>query len=191
MNFQFRRKRHTWFFSKFRIQNCIIISREHFKIHKEYGRPINVNDIGISLLGRWDISAQGHFTKNTDMFPGKISNTIKCCLTKGFVRQTFRILLRKLFTTRIHMLVLESSFCKISRWLFSCPYTRRFRSGGRICRDKFNFGYVWKANLYCLKWSGNTLFCGLRFWLRYFLLLHECPQLNTVYFHIYKMEQHL
>jgi len=44
---------------------------------------------------------------------------------------------------------------------FSCSYTRRFWSGGRICRDKFNFGYIWKANLYCLKWSGNTLFCGL------------------------------
>jgi len=30
----------------------------------------------ITLLDSWVISAQGHFNKNTDLFPGKISKSL-------------------------------------------------------------------------------------------------------------------
>jgi len=43
-----------------------------------------VNDI--TLLDRWVISAQGHFTKNTDLFPRKISNSLNRPPVKAFVR---------------------------------------------------------------------------------------------------------
>jgi hypothetical protein len=39
-----------------------------------------VNDI--TLLESWVVSAQGHFTKNTDLFPGKISNSLNRCPMK-------------------------------------------------------------------------------------------------------------
>jgi hypothetical protein len=42
-----------------------------------------VNDI--TLLDSWDISAQGHFTQNTDLFPGKISNSLNRCPMKAVV----------------------------------------------------------------------------------------------------------
>jgi len=96
--------------SKFRIYNCIILSQEHCVIVKEYSRPINVNDVDkgtklgvytwfpyqssdrctevndITLLDSWVISAQGHFTKNTDLFPGKISKSLNGCPMKAVVR---------------------------------------------------------------------------------------------------------
>jgi hypothetical protein len=43
-----------------------------------------VNDI--TLLDSWVISAQGHFTKNTDLFPRKISNSLNRCPMKAAVR---------------------------------------------------------------------------------------------------------
>ena len=96
--------------SKFRIYNCIIVSRKHYILGNEYSSPINfkdddrfmefgvytwfpyqssdrcteVNDI--TLLDSWVISAQGHFTKNTDLFPRKISNNLNGCPMKAFVR---------------------------------------------------------------------------------------------------------
>ena len=98
------------YFTKFRIYNCIIISQEHYALDKECGSPINVNDIDtgmklvvytwfpyqssdrctevndIILLDSWVISAQGHFTNNTDLFPRKISNNFNRCPMKAFVR---------------------------------------------------------------------------------------------------------
>jgi hypothetical protein len=95
--------------SKLGIYNCIIVSRERYVIDKEYSRRINVNDVDtgmklgvytwfpyqrsdrctevnhITLLDSWDISAQGHFTKNTDLFPGKISNNLKGCPMKAYI----------------------------------------------------------------------------------------------------------
>jgi hypothetical protein len=97
-------------FSKLRIYNCIIVSKENDVINKEYSRPkkpkvVNagmnlgvytwfpyqssdrcneVNDI--TLLDSWVISAQGHFNKNTDLFPGKISKNLKGSPMKAFVR---------------------------------------------------------------------------------------------------------
>jgi len=97
------------FFSKRRIYNCIIVSREHYVIDKEHSNPINVNDVetgmkfgvytwfpyksedrctevrDITLLDSWVISAQGHFTKNTDLFPRKISNRFSRCPMKAVV----------------------------------------------------------------------------------------------------------
>jgi hypothetical protein len=96
-------------FLKFRIYNCIIVSKVHDAIYKEPSRPINVNDVNtgislgvytwfpyqgserctevndITLLDTWVISAQGHFTKNTDLFPRKISNSLNGCPMKAFV----------------------------------------------------------------------------------------------------------
>jgi hypothetical protein len=97
-------------FSKMRIYNCIIISKVHDVIDKEYSRPISVKDEDtgmkldvytwfpyqssnsctevndIILLDSWIISAEGHFTKNTDLFPGKISNSLNGCPMKALVR---------------------------------------------------------------------------------------------------------
>ena len=47
-------------------------------------RCTEVNDI--SLLDSWVISAQGHFTKNTELFPRKISNNLNRCPMKAVVR---------------------------------------------------------------------------------------------------------
>jgi hypothetical protein len=97
-------------FSIFRIYNCIIVSRENYVMDREYSRQINVNDVDtgiklavyswfpyqsserctdmndIALLDRWFISAQGHFTKNTDLFPRKMSNNLHGCPMKAVVR---------------------------------------------------------------------------------------------------------
>jgi hypothetical protein len=43
-----------------------------------------VNDI--TLLDSWNISAQGHFTNNTDLFPQKISKSFNGCPMKAVVR---------------------------------------------------------------------------------------------------------
>ena len=98
------------YLSKFRIYNCIILSREHYIIDQEHSRPINVNDVGtgmnlgvytwfpyqssdrctevndITLLDSWVISAQGHFIKNIDLFPVKIRNSFNGCPMKAVVR---------------------------------------------------------------------------------------------------------
>jgi len=47
-------------------------------------RCTEVNDI--TLLDSWVISAQGHFNKNTDLFPGKISKSFSECSMKAVVR---------------------------------------------------------------------------------------------------------
>jgi len=97
------------FFTNFKIFNCIILSQENYVIDKEYRNPINVNDVDtgmklgvytwfpyqssdrctevndITLLDSWVISAQGHFTKNTDLFPRKISNNLNGCPMRAVV----------------------------------------------------------------------------------------------------------
>ena len=99
-----------YYFSKFRIYNCIIVSREHYVTDTEYGRALKANDLDtgmkmgvytwfpfqssdrctavndITLLDSWVISAQGHFTKNTDLFPRKISKSYNGCPMKAVVR---------------------------------------------------------------------------------------------------------
>jgi len=101
------------YFSNIRIYNCIIISREHYDIDKEYSSRINVNDVetgmkfgvytwfpyqssdrcaevnDITLLDSWVISAQGHFTKKTDLFPRKISYNLNGCPMKAVVRESY------------------------------------------------------------------------------------------------------
>ena len=49
-------------------------------------RFTEVNDI--TLLDSWVISAQGHFTKNTDLFPQKISERFNGCPMKAVVRDS-------------------------------------------------------------------------------------------------------
>jgi hypothetical protein len=49
-------------------------------------RCTEVNDI--TLLDSWVISAQGHFTKNTDLFTGKISKNLNRCPMKALVFDT-------------------------------------------------------------------------------------------------------
>ena len=39
-----------------------------------------------TILDSWVISAQGNFTKNTDLFPEKISNSLNGCPMKAVVR---------------------------------------------------------------------------------------------------------
>jgi hypothetical protein len=99
------------FFSQLRIYNCVIVSQVQYDFDKEYSRPKNVNDVDtgmklgvytwfpyqssdrctevsdITLLDSWVISAQGHFTKNTNVFPGKISNSLNGCPMNAIVRE--------------------------------------------------------------------------------------------------------
>jgi hypothetical protein len=101
------------YFSIFRIYNCIILSQELYTTDKENSRPINFNSVGkimnlmvhtwfpyqssdsctevndITLLDSWVISAQGHFTKNTDLFPRKISNSLNRCPMKAVVQDAY------------------------------------------------------------------------------------------------------
>ena len=98
------------YFSKLRIYNCVIVSQEHDVIDKGYSKPTNVNDVDtsmklgvytwfpyqssdrctevndISKLDSWVISAQGYFTKNTDLFPIKIRNNFNGCPMRAVVR---------------------------------------------------------------------------------------------------------
>jgi len=110
------------YFSRFRIYNCIIVSQERYVLDKDFSGPINgysiytsmklgvytwfpyqssdrcteVNDI--ILLDSWVISAQGHFTKNTDLFPRKISNSLNECPMKAVVRDDDWIFTTKYIT---------------------------------------------------------------------------------------------
>jgi len=95
------------YLSEFRIYNCIIVSRE-----KEHSGPINFNDVDtskklsvytwfpyqssevctqvndITILDSWVTSAHGNFTKNTDLFPRKVSNSLNGCPMKAVSRKT-------------------------------------------------------------------------------------------------------
>jgi hypothetical protein len=95
------------YLSKHRIYNYIILISDNYVFDKELSRPMNINDVdtGIKLgVYTWfpyqslescsdengttllDISAQGQFTKNTDLFPVKSSNTLNGCTMKAVVR---------------------------------------------------------------------------------------------------------
>ena len=101
------------YLSQLRIYNCIIVSRGHYVIDKNYSSRINVNNVNtgmnlvvytwfpyqssdrcteandITLLDSWVISAEGHFNKNTDLFPEKISNNLNGCPMKAVVRNNY------------------------------------------------------------------------------------------------------
>jgi hypothetical protein len=103
------------YLSKFRIYNCIIVSREHYVSYQKYSSRINVNneDTGvklgvytwfpyqssdrctevndITLLDSWVISAQGHFTKNTDLFQRKITKNLNGCPMKAVNSGLFKL----------------------------------------------------------------------------------------------------
>ena len=108
-------------FSKLTIYNCIVLNRENCVADKEYSKTINVNHVDngtklgvytwfpyqssdcctevndITLLDSWVISAQGHFSKKTDLFPGKISNSLKRRRMKTVVRDGHRNFTTKYF----------------------------------------------------------------------------------------------
>ena len=97
------------YFSKLRIYNFIIVNLEYNEIHKDYSRPTEDYEVStgkklgvytwfpyqssdhctevkdITLLDSWIISLQGYFTRNTDLYPRKISNNFKGCPMKAFV----------------------------------------------------------------------------------------------------------
>ena len=101
------------YLSNVRIYNCIIVSQEHHLLEKEYSRPMKDNDIDtrmklgvytwfpyqssdrctevndITLLDNWVVSEQGYFTKNTDLFPRKISKSFNGCPMKAVVRNGY------------------------------------------------------------------------------------------------------
>jgi len=115
------------YFSKFRLYNTIIVSKELIIIDKELSRTIIVNNIDtgmklgvftwfpyhssdrctevndITLLDSWVISAQGHFTKNNDLFSGKISNSFNGCPVNALILDN-----KWLFTT-IHINITYSN----------------------------------------------------------------------------------
>jgi hypothetical protein len=96
------------YFSQLRIYNCIIVSQLHDLIDHSKLKKFNDVDTDIklgvytwfpyqssdhctevndtTLLDSWVFSAQGHFTKNTDLFPIKIRNSFKGCPMKAVVR---------------------------------------------------------------------------------------------------------
>jgi hypothetical protein len=100
------------FLSYFRIYNCIIVNQEHYIIEDENSRPRKANDVAtgmklgmytwfpyqssdrctevndITLLDSWIISAQGHFTHNTDLFPVKINRIFYGCPMKAVIRDS-------------------------------------------------------------------------------------------------------
>ena len=100
------------YLSKFRIYNCIIVNKENDVINKENSRRVNINELDmnmklgvytwfpyqssdnctelkdISLLDSWLISEQGHFNKNTDLFPRNISKNLNGCPMKAVVRDS-------------------------------------------------------------------------------------------------------
>jgi len=100
------------YFSNFRIYNCIIVTQEYYALDKEFrGKNwVNIVETGkklvvytwfpyqssdhctevnaVTLLDSWVITAQGQFTKNTDLFPRKINNNLNRCPMKAFIRDT-------------------------------------------------------------------------------------------------------
>jgi len=98
------------YFSQLRIYNCIIVSQVQDVIVIDHSKQKNVNGVdtdmkfgvytwfpyqssdrctevnNITLLDSWVISAHGHFTKNSDLFPIKIRNSFIRCPMKAVVR---------------------------------------------------------------------------------------------------------
>jgi hypothetical protein len=99
-------------------------------------RCTEVNDV--TLLDSWVISAQGHFTKNTDLFPGKISNRLNGCPMKVVVREggnyfTTEYFKRTLSNGRVvrsirglEIKLLMIVLHQMNVTFFSCPCTRCF-----------------------------------------------------------------
>jgi len=98
------------YFSQLRIYNCIIVSLVHDVIGIDHSKQKKANEVDrdmklgvytlfpyqssdrctevndITLLDSWVISTQGHFTKNTDLFPIKIRNKSNGCPMRAVVR---------------------------------------------------------------------------------------------------------
>jgi len=136
----------------------------HNVIDKEYSRPIIVNyvDTGtilgvytwfpyqssdrctdvndITLLDSWVTSAQGHFTKNTDLFPRKISNNLNRCPMKAVVRDSHWD-----FTTRYVMS--KESNGSVGRYRKGLEYDLL-----KIVLKQMNMTFFMSLNQKILKW---------------------------------------
>ena len=122
------------YLSKWRIYNCIIVSQEHYVVDEEYSRTININNVdtvmklvvytwfpyqssgsctevnNMTLLDSWVISAQGHFARNTDLFPQEIGNTFNGCPMKAVVRDAHWEVTTKYVNVSIYNGTLQSGF---------------------------------------------------------------------------------
>jgi hypothetical protein len=110
-NFSMLQKRAIFdLFSKLRIYNCVTVSQECNVIDKEYSKSRKGNDIDtvmkfgvytwfpyqssdrctevndINELNTCVVSAQGHYTKNAEIFPIKIRKSFNGCPMKAVVR---------------------------------------------------------------------------------------------------------
>jgi len=127
------------YLSKFRIYNCITVSREHYELDRVYSRPINVNDVdkGMKLLmcnwlpyqnsdgctevnditrqDSWVISTRRDFTKNIELFPRKFSYSLNGCPLKAFVRVWGSFFNRYKIMARIQTGVLWRNYLAL-RW---------------------------------------------------------------------------
>jgi hypothetical protein len=151
-------------FSAFRIYNCIIVSQEPYTMDKEYSRLENINEVDtgmklvvytwfpyqssdsctevndITLLDSWSISAQGHFTKNTNLFPRKISNRLNGCPMKAVVRDAgwdFTISYFKLYNNvwkpmGLEFLLLKIIYEQMNMTFVHVPTPDGFQSDGEI-----------------------------------------------------------
>jgi hypothetical protein len=87
----------------------------------------------ITLLESWVISAQGHFTKNADLFPGKFSKSLKVCPMKIFyVRSYFPNIFD--YKTELNRIIFQLDFSKEIIFLF-------------LALEKMNMTFVHGATL--------------------------------------------
>jgi hypothetical protein len=190
---------------KFRIYNCIM----HYVKDNKYSRPININDVDtdvklavyswfpyhssehcsdvnhITQLDSWFISAQGHFTKNSDLFPGKISKSFNGCPMKAVVGDG-----HWLFTTRypypndiqkvvgmkmdLLMIVLE----QINMTFVHVPTPEWFEIERGMANNLTKAMFA--KELYSLRCCGNLFSARLVFRLHKYPIHDECPLVCTV-----------
>ena len=173
------------YFSKLKKYNCIVISQEHYVIDKENKSSLNINDVDtvtklgvytwfpyqssdrctavndITLLDSWVISAQGHFTMNTDFFQERSVRASKDVLRKQFYDIFNGILVRKILYSWMLMELLS--------WkLFGDGFTN-----GHFATDEFNVLMFLQLNIAEGRKFRFLIYLML-FWQRIFYSLRWC-----------------
>ena len=155
------------YLSKFRIYNSITVNKENDLIKTESSKPVNINDVDldmklgvytwfpyqssnrctevndITLLDSWVISAQGHFTKNTDFFPRNIKRVSRMSHESSCKRQWVEIYYELLQTQGFkwkcfHRSIwygdgfTDNGFKTDERDICSCPYAKTFSNCERF-----------------------------------------------------------
>jgi len=193
---------------------------------KVYSRPININDVDTSMklvmytlflykssdsftevnditfLDSWIISAQGHFTKENKLNPGKIINSLNGCPKKAVVEGGYLDFINSCF-----------------RYKYSNDNFGRFEEGLeydllKVIREKMNMAFVnvitaeyvekerVSVNYLITTLVSKEIYIALGqletnclidtfFYLHEYLFHQECPLVCTVFFQISKMEQPL